>query len=220
MNSKLVSSFLSPWLLFLLSLTNSYWSFAPNSSLLLQLILYFATRIYIYIYIYILTWVNGSYQLQKKIKTSKHIIVCSCLTFNLVSFHMLRNCLLVLKPAVFSILWPFACVLSCAHHTCPLLVNLAHFSFSFISKFEYYVLCDTFSDSLLSDEVVFSPAPCVHLHQSTHRRKLWNWQPCSLVEENPHFNAGTRIGLECDECFHLCSPLYIIHFLKRPYLNL
>lgn len=157
MNSRLVFSFLSPWLLFLPSRTNSYWSFAPNSSLLLQLILDFVTRIYIYL----LTWVNGSYQLQKEISTSKHIIVCSCLTFSLVSFHMLRNCLLALKPAVFSILCPFACVLSCAHHACPLLVNLANFSFSFISKFKYYVLCDTFSDCLLSDEVVFSPAPTV-----------------------------------------------------------
>ena len=58
-----------------------------------------------------------------------------------------------------SALRPFACVLSSAHHACPLLVNLANFSFSFMSKFKYYVLCDTLSYSLLWDEVVFSPAP-------------------------------------------------------------
>ena len=110
-----------------------------------------------YIYIYF-TWVDGSYQLQKKIGTSKHIIVCSCLTCNwslsraLGRFASSQTCRLL------SALHPFACVLSSAHHACPLLVNLANFSFSFMSKFKYYVLCDTLSDSLLWDEVVFSPA--------------------------------------------------------------
>lgn len=203
---------LSPWLLFLPSRTNSYWSFAPNSSLFLQLILDFLLE-----YIYILTWVNGSYQLQKKIKTSKHIIVRSCLPFNLVSFHMLRNCLLALKPAVFSILSPLHACSPCAHHACPFLVNLANFSFSFISKFKYYVLCDTSSDCLLSDEVTFSPVShCVHLHQSTYRRKSLELTAMRPRGKEPHIlmqaHTLSSLSLECDECFHLCSPLYIIHF--------
>lgn len=81
-----------------------------------------------------------------------------------------------------SALSPFACVLSSAHHACPLLVNLANFSFSFISKFKYYVLCDTLWLPPMRWSCFLSSFHSVHWHQSTFRRILWNRKPGSLVE--------------------------------------
>ena len=82
---------------------------------------------------------------------------------------------------VLSCLSAFACVLSCACYACHLLVILANFSFSFISKFKHHLLCDTFSDSLLSGlSCLSSTSNCVHSRQGMYGTVLWNWSRAAL----------------------------------------
>lgn len=120
--------------------------------------------------------------------------VCSQLS---IPLHACSPLLIMLVP--FLLIWPISLFPSCLSSSIMFSVTLS--------------LTPSCEMKLFSLQLPLCPLAPKHVQEDTLEPKAR--QPCG---KSPHFNAGTLVvlmGLECDECFHLCSPLYIIHFFKK-----